>query len=186
MNQKKTLFFVASIFALAGALVGATAVWFFVGGPQFADPSVPLREGAIVQVDEATAQYTNDQYGFSLQYPKALSIAQFNEGNDSATIVFQNKKEEKGFQIFITPYVGDSITPERIKSDIPSGVVEDPVEVLIGNNSIRALHFRSVAPIIGDSSEVWFIYEGNLYEVTAYAGLDSWMAEILRTFEFAN
>ena len=93
MNQKSSLFTVAATFALAGALVGGTAVWFLGGGARTADSPVPLREGAIVQVDETTAQYTNDQYGFSLQYPKTLSIAQFDEGDESTTIVFQNKKE---------------------------------------------------------------------------------------------
>ena len=36
----------------------------------------------------------------------------------------------------------------------------------------------------GDWREVWFIRRGFLYEVTTYKELDSWLADIMRTWKF--
>jgi hypothetical protein len=42
-----------------------------------------------------------------------------------------------------------------------------------GNNAIKR-----------DTREVWFIHGGLLYEVTTYKQLDSWLAQIMQTWQF--
>jgi len=37
---------------------------------------------------------------------------------------------------------------------------------------------------VGDTSEVWFIHAGYLYGVITYKVLDSWLAEIMKTWVF--
>jgi hypothetical protein len=37
---------------------------------------------------------------------------------------------------------------------------------------------------MGDTREVWFIKGGFLYEVTTYKQLDTWLAQILQTWQF--
>ena len=146
---------------------------------------VPLPTGAVATLSADTEEYTNSTYGFSLAYPSAYAVHEFKEMNGGMTVVFQGSGQAQGFQIFITPYGEPTITEARFKLDIPSGVVKDPVEVVIGGG-ITALHFSSVAPIIGPSSETWFIRGGHLYEFTAYAADDAVMAGILKTIHFTE
>lgn len=133
---------------------------------------------------ENVLRYTSRAFGFSLEYPKELSVQEYDEGEGSATILFQVPEEQKGFQLFVTPYAGTEITGERIQKDIQSGVVLNPQEVVLGKDGIRGLIFESEAPIIGKSREVWFIHDGKLYEFTTYAALDTWLASIVSTLDF--
>jgi len=145
---------------------------------------IPVAPQAITATPApGSSEYHNSAYHFSLIYPSSYTVTEFKEQGGGMTVTFQKPSDLAGFQIFITPYTATSITPERFKLDIPSGVVKSPVEVVIGNN-IHALHFMSVAPIIGDSSETWFIRDAHLFEVTAYASLDTQMASILKTLQF--
>jgi len=125
--------------------------------------------------------YTSADYGFSLEYPSELDIAEFYE-EESETIVFQKRGDKKGFQIFITPYIGEQITREKILEDLPSTIVKNPTEAIIGEN-IRALIFWSDSSEIGKTREVWFTQNGYLFEISAYAELDEWLAEILKTWK---
>lgn len=144
---------------------------------------VPLTSGAITTSAPGSKEYHNSTYHFSFIYPSGYAVREFEEQGGGMTVVFQKSGELAGFQIFITAYSGTTITPERFKLDIPSGVVKSPVEVIIGND-IRAVHFMSVAPIIGNSSETWFIRDSHLFEFTAYASQDAEMAAILKTLRF--
>lgn len=132
---------------------------------------------------DAVLRYRSDAFDFSLEYPKELEVAEYDEGGGSATILFQKPGAQVGFQIFVTPYDGTEITEERLRKDIPSGVVENMQEVIIGKDAVRALIFESEAPLIGASREVWFIHRGHLYEVTTYRAQDAWLANILTTLD---
>jgi hypothetical protein len=39
---------------------------------------------------------------------------------------------------------------------------------------------------MGDARELWFIRDGYLYEVTTYKPLDTWLADIMKTWQFLN
>jgi len=143
------------------------------------DGRIPQTE----QVSEDVNRYTNEHYGFSFEYPTELSIKEYDEGNNSQTTVFQRGDEQYGFQVFVTPYSKKEITKERILKDIPSGMVENPLEVVIGEEQ-RALAFLSRNTFMGDTREVWFIRGGFLYEITTYKSQDEWLASILKSLKF--
>ncbi len=82
----------------------------------------------------------------------------------------------------MTPYAGKQIDTARLKLDEPSGVYLQPTDVIIDGTS--ATTFFSTNAIMGDTREVWFIKNGFLYEVTTYKELDTWLADILRTWKF--
>jgi hypothetical protein len=126
--------------------------------------------------------YQNEKYRFSLRYPEGLQIKEFDEGYDSATISFENLQSGEGFQIFVTPYLADTISDERFKKDQPSGVIMEPVEVIIDN--MRATMFFGQNQTMGDTREVWFIKNKYLYEVTTYKQLDAWLATIMQSWKF--
>jgi hypothetical protein len=129
-------------------------------------------------------KYTNYKYGFSVYTPPDLSMEQTNEGANTYTITLQNPEAGVGFQIYATPYTHDFITENRLKQDLPSGVVTEQTEILIDGE--RAVAFFSADPRIGETREVWFIYDGILYEITTLRPLDEWLATVMSTWRFLD
>jgi len=127
-------------------------------------------------------EYRNTVRGFSLRYPPTLAVKEHDEGDSTYTIVFEDAAGEKSFQIFFTPYMGETITQSRLLKDVPSGKFTKPVEIVIGGNT-HALAFFSTG-FLGEMREVWFLSGGFLYEVTTYANLDTWLPPILATWRF--
>lgn len=125
--------------------------------------------------------YRSHLLGFQISYPEHLTVREYGKANTS-TIVFEDQKGEKGFQIFVVPYADTVVSEERLKMDIPSGVIKDPAEVVVGGATATA--FWSTNMLFGETREVWFIRDGFLYEVTTYKDLDQWLAEIMKTWTF--
>ena len=129
-----------------------------------------------------TAEYRNTLYGFSLLYPKDLTVSTFDEGGGARTITFQNIVEVKGFQIFIVPYQGEQVSMARFHEDEPSGVMEQPTNILVGGTN--ATMFFSTNAALGNTIEVWVIKNGYLFEITAPKQSDVWLANIMQTWKF--
>lgn len=127
-------------------------------------------------------EYRSEAYHFSLFYPENLSVKEYKEAGGAQTITFSDNQEDKSFQIFVLPFKGSQVTEKRFKMDVPSGVLKEPVDVMIDN--IRATAFFSSNAIMGDTREVWFIKNGFLYEVTTYKELDTWLAGIMQSWKF--
>ena len=62
------------------------------------------------------------------------------------------------------PYTEPSISENRFLKDVPSGVREEIKNATVGG--IPGVVFESRDIFLGDTFEVWFIYNGHLYEVT--------------------
>lgn len=127
-------------------------------------------------------EYHNEYRNFSFRYPPELTLKEYDEGDGTYTLTFADAADEKSFQIFFTPYLGDSITQSRILKDVPSGQFTKPVEVIIGGGNHALLFFSEVA--LGRMREVWFLHGDYLYEVTTIADLDDWLSSILATWRF--
>jgi len=128
-------------------------------------------------------EYKSWIFKFSLLYPDDLIAKEYSEGKGT-TIAFENQKTRRGFQIFVVPYGENQITPERFKSDVPSGVIEDQKDIILIDGITRASMFYSQNMAMGDTREVWFIKNGFLYEVTTYRELDAWLSSIIQTWKF--
>ena len=126
--------------------------------------------------------YKNLLLRFSIIFPKNLRIKEYDDGTSASTITFDDPTSGHGFQIFVVPYQHDQITPEQFKRDIPSGVMKEPVDVII--DGVRGTVFYSQDPVIGETREVWFIHRGFLYEITTPKDLDRWVADIMKTWRF--
>jgi hypothetical protein len=127
-------------------------------------------------------EYVNAKYHFSLVYPNTLSTREYKEDGDALTVTFEDIKNENEFQIFVIHYNDVQVTTERFKMDVPSGVMKEPTNVIVGNVSGTA--FFSTNAIMGDTREVWFIKDGFLYEVTTHKKLDAWLTSITQTWKF--
>lgn len=156
---------------------------FLVIGVYFLSSRDSTREApTITSISDSWLEYQNQTRKFSFSYPPELEVKEYDEGDGTYTLVFADASNEKSFQIFFTPYLGEVITKSRILKDIPSGEFTDPLEVMIGDNT-RALLFFSKGSL-GQMREVWFLNKGFLYEITTEASLDTWLAQILDTWSF--
>lgn len=162
-----------------------------VDAPEDQTSSGELVESEGIQTLESNKQlFAHPHYGFSLIVSDDLAIARYSEGQATETILIEPKDgnedlSQPRFQMFVTPYLENIITEDRIKKDISSGVVQEPTEIKIGaNRNIPALMFKSSDPVLGDTREVWFLQNGYLFEVTTSLQHDAWLAHILDTLQF--
>ena len=126
-------------------------------------------------------EYRNTTYRMSLFYPDTLIVKEFNEGGGAQTITFEGKGGI-GFQIFVVPYTDAQLTPERLKKDIPSGVVKEQTPIVIDGKA--ASMFYSTNALLGETREVWFIQNKYLYEVTTTKDQDAWLSTIMKSWMF--
>ncbi len=168
--------------ALVLLLALATGFW---ASRDTSEVPMSAQEGAekSTNVPDGWVAYENPGHRFSFAHPPGLSVKEYDEGNNSVTLVFSENGSSRSFQIFITPYTEDHITSERFSMDAPSGVIENPVEVVIGG-SARGSVFDGEHALLGKTREVWFIHGGFLFEVTTYRDLDAWISEIMATWVF--
>lgn len=127
-------------------------------------------------------EYRNEFYKFQVFYPDILSVKEFKEKGSAITLTFENADRSQGFQVFITPFGGNTITETRIKTDNPSGVVEQMAEATIDGQ--KGITFFGKNEVMGETREVWFIARGFLYEVNTYKSLDSWLRNIMQSWQF--
>jgi hypothetical protein len=151
---------------------------------QTAGAAAPQAGIAAAHVPRGWRLYRNDPYDFSVFVPPNLVVREYDEGGGAQTIVFEDETSAEGFQVFVLPYDGETITEERFLQDAPSGVMREPLDVLVGG--VPATAFFGEQSLMGETREVWFIRGGLLFEVTTYKQLDAWLAEIMDTWRFSR
>ena len=141
-----------------------------------------LEVSEVREVPVGLQEYQSILYKFSLLYSQEFEVKEISEGEGAVTIVFQDVKEGKGFQIFILPYILAQVSEERFKKDIQSGVRTDSVDITI-DGAIGA-SFVSKDATLGETREIWFINNNFLYEVTTLKPLETQLFEIMQTWSF--
>lgn len=150
--------------------------------------SMEVLEPDIKKVNESYNTYFHKKYNFSFDYPSKFKTSNFIEG-DGEQIQFQSDNSD-WFQVYITPWdEGNIITPERIRKDLPSIVIKEPQQVILGPKQkegvgLKALIFFSKENSIGDTREIWFVENGYLFQITTYKRLDSVVGGVLATLIF--
>src|SRR3989344_9221930 len=126
--------------------------------------------------------YTHQRLGFSFEFPEGFKVGEFGEGIEGEEQILV-QKNNVGFQLKITPFEEDIIlTEQRIKEDIPDIVIKEPLQIKVGE--AIALAFLSESESLGQTREVWWVYKGNLYQITTYTEFDETMVAILETWKF--
>jgi hypothetical protein len=149
-----------------------------------ATPNLAENIGEPAEPPEGHVQYVNEKYGFSYWHAPESTITEYDEGGGAMTIVHENAQKMRGLQIFIVPYKEKVITEERFEKDVPSGVRLNIEETSLGYLDIPAVTFNSYDEFLGETREVWFIYNGYLYEVTTFKGMGDWFGPIMKTWRF--
>lgn len=147
----------------------------------------PWLPGAISEIGDPPPnyiKYENKKFGFSYYHSKEAKIKEFDEGSGAMTIVQENIQNMRGLQIFIVPYDKDIITEEQFLKDVPSGVRYNIAQTTVGDKKVPAVAFNSYDKFLGETREVWFIYNGYLFEVTTFKGFAEWFVPIMKTWRF--
>lgn len=145
-----------------------------VVGPVFAPPASKRPDGFL--------EYKNLLLRFDIFYPDYLAVREYDDGTSASTITFESATGTRGFEIFVVPYGKDFISTEQFKKDAPSGVMNQPLDVIV--DGTRATMFYGKNAVMGDTREVWFIKNGYLYEISTYRNLDEWLSKIMETWKF--
>lgn len=131
-------------------------------------------------------EYKNAKYRFSLMIPedfRAEQLPRDDEGRD--TVLLQNAKGD-GIQILITKDDAHqtTLTADDVRGSIPDMRVQAEQSVEIGPEN-RGVAFKSDNEAFqGNSREVWFYFNGNLYQISTYARLDPLLKSMFGTWKF--
>ena len=179
-------------------LIGTIVVLIILGGGGYyvytssgTHGTTPQPAAPAYTVPPLTQDYTNSTYHFTLKMPadfKASEIAGDPTSGSPDTIVLQDTNGN-GIQIAVSPFDEDTtgsytLTKARILQDVPDLTITDDQPVVVGSN-YTGLAFRSDNQAFGgDSREVWFVFRGNLYQISTYARLDDLLKAIFGTWQF--
>ena len=144
--------------------------------------------GSIAISNDGSKIYSDNDYSFSFKYPQDFSIGAFSDAENTKTILVQNAEKTAGIQIYISSF-GENITltPERIKKDVPDIAMSDVKSISVGQEQrsdlptaqaglsvpalrsdlVTAVSFQSGNVSTGKSREVWFVYKSDLYQISA-------------------
>jgi hypothetical protein len=183
---RKTLIVIIIVVLLAAA---AYALYAF----GVVRPNAPQGQSALPPyvLPALTKAYTNSTYNFSLKMPENFDASEIPADPDSGggeTVVLQDA-QGNGVQIVVSPFDEDTsgsytLTKERILQDVPDMQItsEQPVEV---GPQYTGLAFKSDNEAFdGASREVWFVFRGNLYQISTYERLDDLLKAIFGTWQF--
>lgn len=168
-------------------LVLGVAAWFFLRqAPAVlpAGPSTDSHQTPFV-VPPLAGTYTNAKYHFSLALPEGFTAGELPGADGADTVILQNKKGD-GIQIIIRPFGEDLhvLTRDRIHQDIPDMKISDVENVTIGPTYTGVAFISDNEAFGGSSREVWFVFRGNLYQVSTYARLDGLLKAMFATWKF--
>jgi len=131
-----------------------------------------------------TILYTHVDPTFSFEYPSSFTAAPIEEGSGETILLQAKDNPESSFQIYISPFDENIVLDEaRIKKDLPNLVVENPGEILISEKT-KAVSFTSANNLTISSREVWFVYDGFLYQISAPLESEASLEDILKSWNF--
>jgi len=182
-------------------VIPALAVLIFIGGVTYVSINffhVGTTTTALNQMNQAAAvelpymvppltqDYKNTDYNFELNMPADFKAAESPPDENGARTITLQDSTDNGIQIAVTPFDEDitNLTEDRIHQDQPDLTITDPQPVQIGESD-TGLAFKSDNQAFdGASREVWFVFRGNLYQISTYDRLDPLLKSIFTTWKF--
>lgn len=126
------------------------------------------------------SRYTDKKYNFSFDYPAFVTVGSFKEGVGDM-ILIQTKDNKASAQIFIIPFDEPvAISKERILKDLPNMVIKDERNGAVGGHP--AIAFLGKHETLGDTYEIWFTRDGNLYQIITKVSTFQFLINIIKTW----
>lgn len=170
-------------------LIGLIAVaYVFLGDSSLSISNFGNATSTQSQVSTGTTAskgaYTNKKYNFSVKLPEGFAARELAGTPEGDTILLENKNGD-GIQIIISSFDNISVlTADMVKKDIPDLKMEQVQTIDVGQN-YKGVAFLSDNPqFSGASRDVWFVFRGNLYQISTYARLDSLLQSVFSTWQF--
>jgi hypothetical protein len=128
-------------------------------------------------------EYRNTHYSFSFFSPIGTAVQDTNLGQDTHIFTLEEDANTgQGLQVFVVPYTHYSITEERFKKDMPSGVRKEVAPISVDGST--AVSFKGFNDRLGDTYEVWVIRGGYLYEISTLYQNKEWLTAFLKDWIF--
>jgi len=142
--------------------------------------------GSDVLQDEGVAEmsrYENGKYGFSFSHPASYTVTEMKD--TGADIVLIRDAFGNALQVAISPFDEPiaTLTPERVRRDLPELVMKDVQEIVI-DGMTPALSFIDPGKGLGATREAWFVSAGSLYQLSTYADSPSLLDGVLSSWQF--
>ena len=118
------------------------------------------------------AEYRNSRFGFSLPYPGDMTVGVYDQPDAGQKIQFSDPTADKIFEITTAPFT---------VLDVAIGEESAPT-----TNSDQSTQLGIVRVIRDDTFNVSFIKDGVAYTVTTMAQLETWLTNILKTWQFTD
>lgn len=131
---------------------------------------------------EGFEEYRSERHGFSFYYEAGARVREFDEGRGAMSLTVEDEKRGHALQIYILPYGEATISEERFRSDLPSGIRTD--EEMIEIYGVPAVAFKSEVSLLGPTREVWLLRDGYLYEISTPLSMEGWLQGLLPGFRF--
>ena len=129
------------------------------------------------------ARYTDPKYGFSVIFPKDFVVSTSTEGTGEA-IIAEHPTFNLGFEIFITQFDSDEpLTEESVHDLVPVLTIKDAVETELDDGT-PALRFATEDPVLGDTRQLWFAHNGNLFQIVFYGDNSEWLDAWVRKLPY--
>lgn len=134
---------------------------------------------ALLPSEQGDTLYTNADYGFSFKYPNGFNVGFFKEGDGHMVLV---QKDNKSVQIFILPFDEPApISKARILKDLPNMVIKNEKSgTVVGE---KAIAFSGEHESLGDTYEIWFVHNKNLYQVITKIETAQFLVDIMKTWK---
>lgn len=145
--------------------------------------TIPQSEQRTLELPQT---FRHSAYRFSFKYPEGFRANILPDAESGGeTILVQDVSKNAGFQIHLEPYddPDTDITAERLARDIPEMIVKEPQEVQIGASGQAGKGLAFIATDTG-TREVWFIFGGTLFQLTAPIENDALLQRVLGTWTF--
>lgn len=143
----------------------------------------PTEESFIVP--PLTEEYRNEALRFSLLLPEGFTAGELPVDDEGGrTIILQNERGE-GIQIYSRPFDNiRNLTADMVRADIPDMRISDIQKLEVGENHSGIAFLSDNEAFGGSSREVWFVFRGNLYQISTYARLDALLQTMFETWKF--
>jgi|SRR3989338_6106682 len=119
---------------------------------------------------------------FNIKYPNEYKVFSISPEPSQELTTIENS-EGKGFQIFSMPFDEEGpMTEERIRKDLPDAQIND--SGLAELDGVKSLVFYGFDEDLGETFEVWSVYNGRLYQIMGKKVDEETIVKTLNTWQW--
>lgn len=184
----KILFYSSSIIVfIVIVVVGSMYFIFSKSGDVPFSPDAPKSTDSVTVASPVekslTEDYVNSTYKFSFKMPEDFSARE--SGSPEQKIILLENKQGEGIQILVSPFEDIKIvTAEMMRRDLPDLKISDVKTVDI-KDGYKGISFKSDnQSFAGASEEIWFVFRGNLYQISTFEKFGNVLKNMFATWKF--